>query len=257
MPPTATTSQQALQQLQTTQGSQKTADQVYGEANQSLGVDKATEQVQGLRGAITRTTGLLNQVAPSVYGRTQGSLVTNAQATRQIGNEQAPIQQNLQDLGTQYSSASSDLGNLRDQANTRASATLAQQQGNLSYLQQLYQQLQGKEQNDAQLAEQQRQFNMTPHGSSGGSSYASPTFGGANTSSYKVARDAGGGLAFTNGSKPITAAQYINATGGSFNDLLGYLAQSKNPGDAQILKDASTMSQVQLVKKYPYVFGSL
>lgn len=262
MPPLATTANQALQQLQQAQGQQKSADQVYNETNQALGVNQAAETVSGLRGAIARTTSLLNQVAPSVYGRTQNSLVTNAQATRQIANEQAPIQKDLGGLGDQYQSASSDLNRLTDQANNRAGATLNQQQTRLSFLQQLFDQLSGREQNAASLAEQQRQFNMTPRGGSGGGGggSASPSFGpslGASASAYKVARDSVGGLSFTNGSKPITAAQYINATGGNWNDLLSLLASSKNPGDAQILRDASTMDRAQLVKKYPYVFGSL
>lgn len=257
MPPLATTSNQALQQLQDAQGQQKSADQVYNDANQAMGVNQAADTVTGLRGAIARTTSLLNQVAPSVYGRTSNSLVTNAQATRQIANEQEPLQKDLTNLGTQYNDANADYSRRADQANTRAAATLNQQQSRLGFLQQLFEQLSGREKDAAALAEQQRQFNLTPHGSSGGGSASpsfSPSMGG---SAYKVARDSGGGLAFTNGSKPITAAQYINGVGGSWGDLMSLLASSKNPGDAQILQDAATMNQAQLVKKYPYVFGSL
>lgn len=151
-------SQQALQQLQQFKSQAQTPDQVFGQANQALGVDAAQQQVQGLRGAITRTTGLLNQVAPSVYGRTGNSLVTNAQATRQIGNEQAPIQSNLQDLGQQYGGASQDYQNLMSQAQQRASATLDNQNGQMSYLQQLYQNLYGQEQDAAKMAETKREF---------------------------------------------------------------------------------------------------
>jgi len=41
-------------------------------------------------------------------GRTGSSLVTNAQATRQIGNEQAPIAENLNEQGQNYNIANED-----------------------------------------------------------------------------------------------------------------------------------------------------
>lgn len=167
MPPT-TDSASALKNLQSYQASLQTPQQVADAANKALGVDAAGANVQGLRGAIQRTTGLLQQVAPSVYGRTGGSLVTQAQATRQIGNESAPIQQNLQNEGQNLSTASEDYRDLLGKAQAQASNELQGQQGQLGFLQQIYQNLYGQEQGakdeafrQAQLAEQKRQADLS------------------------------------------------------------------------------------------------
>lgn len=265
MPP-ATDSGTALKNLQSYQASMQTPEQAADTANKALGVDAAQQQVSGLRGAIAKTTGLLNQVAPSVYGRTRNSLVTNAQATRQIGNEQAPISQELNQQQQDYSGVSQDYQNLLTQANQRATNQLDAQKGQLSYLQQIYQNLQAQEQaqrdeafRQAQLAEQKRQANLSASSKAAGSAGASPTFGSASVSGggYNVGTDKSGGLQFSANGKPITLAQYVNGTGGNFNTALQLLSRSKNPGDAQIIRDSQSLSQAQLIKKYPYVFGSV
>lgn len=158
----------ALGQLQQTQSQAKDPSTILQEQNQQLGVNNAQQTVTGLRGAINNTTKLLNQVAPSVMGRTANSLVTNAQATRQIGNEQAPISKDLTQEGTDYNQATTDLGNIRQEAQTAASGIYQGQQDKLSYAQNLYNTLYQKER-DAQAAqeaeanrqEQVRQFNAT------------------------------------------------------------------------------------------------
>lgn len=192
MPP-ATTSQAALANLQSYQAGSKTPDQLTQDANKQYGVDAAGQQVSGLRQAISKTTGLLKQVAPSVYGRTQNSLVTNAQATRQIGNETAPIQQDLQNLGTQYSDASSDYDKATSQASQQAQLGYQGQQGQLSYLQQIYQNLAAGEQSQRDEAfRQQQAVDSRSAASSGG---ASPSFGalssilGENTSGQSSVQD--------------------------------------------------------------------
>ncbi len=166
MPP-ATDSTTALKNLQGYQASLQTPQQATEAANKALGVDAAGQNVQGLRGAIQRTTGLLQQVAPSIYGRTGNSLVTNAQATRQIGNESAPIQQNLATEGQNLTNAAQDYQDLTSKAQAQAAGTLQGQQGQLGYLQQIYQNLSGQEQNakdeayrQATLAEQRRQADL-------------------------------------------------------------------------------------------------
>lgn len=245
----------------------QTPDQIAESANKALGVDTAQQQVSGLRGAIARTSGLLQQVAPSVYGRTQNSLVTNAQATKQIGNEQAPIATQLDKENQDYSGASQDYQTLLNQANQRASNALQGQNTQLSYLQQLYQNMQAQEQaqrdeafRQAQLAEQRRQADLQAStarataakvASTASPSFSSPSAGGG----YSVGSDKSGGLQFSANGKPITLAQYVNGTGGNFNTAVQLLSQSKNPGDAQVIRDAASMSQAQLVKKYPYIFG--
>lgn len=170
-------SQSALAQLQQTQSQSQNPSDILSSQRQQLGVNDAQNTVTGLRGAINNTTKLLQQVAPSVMGRTGNSLVTNAQSNRIIQNEQAPIQQNLSEQGTQYNQASEDLNQLQQRAKEAAAGVYAGQQDKLSYAQNLYNTLYQKEQDAASAAraeadrqEQIRQFNATPHGSSGGTS---------------------------------------------------------------------------------------
>jgi len=175
----ANSSQEALAQLQAQQAANKSAGDYLSSAETTLGVGDARNTVKGLRTSIDNTTKLLNQVAPSVMGRTQGSLVTNAQATRQIGNEQAPISKNLTTLGGQYTEAGSNLSDLQSRATQQAQMGYQSQQEKNSYLQNLYNTLYKQEQDqiaqqqaeaarqeqirqyNASMAEQQRQANMT------------------------------------------------------------------------------------------------
>lgn len=131
-------SQQALAELQANQAGSKNANQILDEQRTSLGVNEAQNTVKGLRGAIDNTTKLLKQVAPSVMGRTQNSLVTSAQANRQIGNEQAPIAGQLTELGGQYGTAREDFNTLESRASQAAQAIYQGQQDKNSYLQNVY-----------------------------------------------------------------------------------------------------------------------
>lgn len=151
-------SAQALSQLQATQAQSQDPNTILSNQNQQLGVSKAQDTVTGLRGAINNTTKLLQQVAPSVMGRTASSLVTNAQAGKQIQNEQAPISANLTQEGTDYNQANTDLSALRGQAQTAASGIYQGQQDKLSYAQNLYNTLYKQEQDASQAAEQKREF---------------------------------------------------------------------------------------------------
>jgi len=163
-----TNSAQALSALQAAQASAQDPNSILNAQRQQLGVDNAQQTVTGLRGAINNSTKLLSQVAPSVMGRTGSSLVTNAQASKQIQNEQAPISQRLTQEGTDYNQANSDLQNLQQQAQQAASGIYAGQQDKLSYAQNLYNTLYQQER-DAQAArqaeadrqEQIREFNAS------------------------------------------------------------------------------------------------
>lgn len=164
---TATSSQAALKQLQSYQKSSLNPNDILGQQRQQLGVNETQDTVTGLRGAINNTTKLLQQVAPSVMGRTGSSLVTNAQATRQIQNEQAPISQNLSDQSTQYGQAADDLSRLEQRAGEAASGIYQGQQDKQSYLQNLYNALYQKESDSAERKRQaaldkeaKRQFNL-------------------------------------------------------------------------------------------------
>lgn len=245
MNPTAaapTTSADALTQLNNFSAGAKTPDQILAAQNQAAGVDQAQTTLTGLRGAIANTTNLLHNVAPSIMGRTANSLVTSAQANRQIQNEQAPIQQNLTDEGTNYGNATQDFNMATDKASKAADLQYQGQQDQRSYLQNLYDTLYGKEQDAAKAAEAKREFDVqaaVAAKASAGSGGLSGLFGtgtpaGGATSSKPQASFApkvGGGFAFTapNG-QAISAAQYSQITGTPFVDLLKTMAAQGDAG---------------------------
>lgn len=75
-----------------------TSVDALNEAMGKYGVPEIRNTVSGLRTTVSNTTNALNAVDPSVTGRTQGSLVTEAQRQKQVANERAPI---AEQLGTQ------------------------------------------------------------------------------------------------------------------------------------------------------------
>lgn len=242
-----------------------TPDQATQQAQSQLGVQGAQQQVQGLQGAINQTTSLLNQVAPGVMGRTQNSLVTSAQANQQIQNEQAPIQRNLDKDTQDFNQANTNYQDLEQQAESKANANLTGQQNQLSYLDDLYKTLLGGEQNQASLAEQAREFNATPHGSSsGGLSLGGlgGLLGGGTPSTGGIAKNSVGGYSVTNAQgQPITMAQYLSSQGYSTASSIAqaaaqYLAQGTT-SDKSIAAaiNSGKYTPSQLAKLYPQVFG--
>jgi hypothetical protein len=148
----------ALAQLQGFQGQAQNPNQYLANQRQQLGVNAAQDTVKGLRGAINNTTKLLQQVAPSVMGRTASSLVTSAQANKQVQNEQQPIAQSLENQGREYNQSSQDANELERQAAQAASGEYQGQQDRLSYMQNLYNTLYQKEEAARAAAEERRQF---------------------------------------------------------------------------------------------------
>jgi uncharacterized small protein (DUF1192 family) len=118
-------SQQLAQQLADYDSKRKSSADVLNEAMGKYGIPEIRSRVAGLRTTLTNTENALNAVDPSVTGRTQGSLVTEAQRQKQVANERAPIAE-------QYGSLSRSLGdaqsNLSDQE--RAAQMLAEGQLN-------------------------------------------------------------------------------------------------------------------------------
>lgn len=280
MPPAApaapTTSAQAMQNLSGYQASMKTPDQASADANTAAGVSGAQTAATGLQGAVARTTALLNNVAPSVMGRTANSLVTDAQATRQIGNESAPIQADLTKNTNDYNTAETNLHDAQTEADAKAANTLSAQNGQMSYLQNLYNNLYTQEQDKAKsdqsaavLAEQAREFNATPHGStssggldlSGLSSLLGGNSGGGSQPTGTLGRNAAGGYSVTDANgKPITLGQYYDANGGGVNDVLKALASgsASDKVTAQKIQQgiASGMyNSDSLARLYPQIFG--
>lgn len=275
MPPAATTSQQALQNLQSFQGSAKSPGQFASANDTSLGIPAAQQQVTGLRGAINNTTSLLSQVAPSVMGRTQNSLVTSAQANRQIGNEQAPLNDQLNKENTDYSGASTDLNNLMSRSSALTGQDITGQQNQLSYLQGIYGDLSAAEQAATTNQLNRDQLNASiaaQKASAGGGGIslagggtttpgASATAGGTPVGSFT--RNGSGGYNFMGGDgKPVTMAQYLIANGANPGNLLQgvtHLLTNSNGGDKGIANaiNSGHYTLAQLEKLYPQVFGGI
>lgn len=89
----------------------KSSVDVLNEAMGKYGVPEIRTRVAGLRTTLSNTENALNNVDPSVTGRTQGSLVTEAQRQRQVTNERAPI---AEQYGQQERALGVESGNLND-----------------------------------------------------------------------------------------------------------------------------------------------
>lgn len=252
-----TTSAQALAQLESAQASAKSPDAIYGDVSASLGLPQAQQQVSGLRQAITNTTNLLNTVAPSVYGRTQNSLVTSSQAGRQIQNEEAPIQSKLSGLNTSEGNAASDLSNLQSQAGTLTSLKQSGQESSLTNLEDIYKNLYGQEQDSAAAAlkkeedaEQAREFNvsqqnsLTKSSSSGGltatqQAAADKAAGVQNTVKSiqtNLVKSAGGDGYVSPQSYQSAANDFVQSGAGTIKDFNNYFSYLKNPANGYYFK---------------------
>lgn len=254
-----TTSAQALQNENSYAANMKTPDQLLQGEQQNLGTAAAQQQVSGLQQAINNSTNLLNNVAPSVMGRTSNSLETAAQANAEIANEQAPINQSLGQQEQQYNTANTNYQNLEQQAQNLASGQETAQENQLGYLQNVYSALFGQEQQQQQnaLAQQQLQAKQSQFAQSqaeqareanmqyniGKMQYgaASPTLadtlngvgstGQLSGIGYKSGNNGAGGYAFTNSNGgSLSAAGWAQQNGISLSNLLYSMAQSGDKG---------------------------
>ncbi len=251
MPPAAPAqnSQQALGNLQQfTQGMQS-PQAAMGAANNQFDITGQQQQVQGLRTAVQNTNQLLNQVAPSVMGRTANSLVTQAQANAQIQNQEAPLNAQLNTENQAYGNANQDYQSSLAQAANMGNATLTGQNQEQSYLQGIYNDLYTQENNAAQLASNERVANTNAaasRSSSGATGYGLSTI--AN----------GGGLKFhgPNG-LPVSLGTYLDAISGGqagTKDMAQILSQSNSANDQKIGKLIGNMTPEQAQKQYPWLF---
>lgn len=106
----------------------------YNEAVNSLGIPDARARVAADRKAISDTQNLVDAVDPSVTGRTQGSLVTEAQRQGLVTKEKSPLLESLGRLGGIYGTSSGNLADLMGQASQNANFAFQGDQANLSAL---------------------------------------------------------------------------------------------------------------------------
>jgi hypothetical protein len=69
----------------------KNSNDVLNDAMTKYGIPEIRSRVSGLRTTLSNTENALSAVDPSLRGRTGGSLVTQAQLSKQIADERAPI----------------------------------------------------------------------------------------------------------------------------------------------------------------------
>lgn len=102
------------------QASKKNPLDVYNDAVNQLGVGDVRTRVQNLRTQLLNTENLLNGVDGSVTGRTQGSLVTEAQRQRLVNLERAPIMQDYGKMSGSLNNENATLSDLLGQAQSQS-----------------------------------------------------------------------------------------------------------------------------------------
>ena len=228
--PSTTDAYNALQSFNSTRPA---ATDYITKANAQYNIPQDQQQVSGLQGAVNNLTSSLQAVAPSVQGRTSGTFTTAGQQSALINKEQAPISTNLTNTTNALGGAQSVQSHDQTLANQMVQALLGQDSTKYQGLLDTYnaaqsasQQAEARKQFDAtqaleqqKLAETQREFNLTPHGTAADST-------GALLAALMAPKTAATPAApVTTGTNPIEQAAY--------NDVAGRKGQS----DKQLLSD--------------------
>lgn len=101
---------------------------VYNQVTSSLGIPDARTRVQALQTNLVNSQNAINAVDPSVTGRTQNSVVTEAQRERLVNMEKAPLQ-TAYNTGTQdYNTANTNLNSLQAEGDRQVSQAAADYQ---------------------------------------------------------------------------------------------------------------------------------
>lgn len=222
-----------------------TSTDALNSALTQYGVPEIRQTVSGLRTTLANTQNAYNAVDPSVTGRTQGSLVTEAQRSKQVANERAPIAANITSQSQALNQNQSDLTDALGQAQTRASNQVNDYNAGRAALESQYQNVYKSEQDKvANVLATQQANTATSKASS------------ANTTGYSAAKDKSGGTQFTYKGSPITAAQYYDTVGNA-TDLKNFLQNDANSKNAYKDYTSGKYTYDQLAKKYPYIFGGV
>lgn len=158
-------SQSALKQLNDYRATTQGAGDIYKQQSDQLGVGASQQRAQELRNLVSGTEQALRGVESSVTGRTQGSLVTEAQRSRLANIERAPIADQFNTQQGALSNEQQTYQNLLGEAGNRAGLVYGSQQDRLKGLESGYQtalDTEYKQRQEAlqreQMAQQQRQF---------------------------------------------------------------------------------------------------
>lgn len=234
----ATTAELA-QQIAAYDANRKSSADILNEALNKYGVPEIRTRVSGIRTTLANTEAALNNVDPSVTGRTSQSLVTEAQRQRIVNNERAPI---AQDYSTQSKTLSNESANLSDQE--KAAQLLAQGQMNdytvgRNALQSQYDSAAAREAEERRRAEADRAYQLDVQ-KSASSSRSGGGGGGGGSSAPSYQKRSGGGFNFQDANgKAISAGSYARITGTSWKGLLQSMANNGDAGAKDVLKNGS------------------
>lgn len=244
-----------------------TATDALNSAMAQYGIPEIRNTVSGLRTTLANTTSAYNNVDPSVTGRTQGSLVTEAQRHKQVTNEQAPIADQLKTQTGALGDATTNLSDAMGQATTAASNKVNDYNSGRAALQAEYDMANKREQDAAataleqqKMAEQVREANM-----SAASKAASSTDSAAG---YKVGKYSSGNYHFVGPNGDTNMYQYAAAmnggdAGGTYTTLKQLLANGSATdkgaaaGMAKLEKQGLSQSQIiaRLKASNGYIFN--
>src|SRR3990167_5938146 len=242
-------SRSALASLDRFQKTRKSPTDIINEAMAQYGVPEIRGRVSDLRKTLTNTEQSLRGVEKSVTGRTQGSLVTEAQRSAIANKEREPIMEDYSSISGNLNTEIGDLESALGVAQALSSANVARQEGDYQGLLDRYNitssaesEMQRRKEAAQAAAESRRQFDLqlqesraSRAGSGGGLG------GGLDLSKYLggggQALPAGmtekidklgnfKGFAFTAGNKPVSALNFASKNKMDFGDLLYSMGQS-------------------------------
>lgn len=213
---------------------------IYNKVTTQLGIPDARARVTGLQSQIANTETALKNVDPSVTGRTQNSLVTEAQRQRLVNMESAPIQDTYNTQNKDYSAQQQALDALLGQANTQVGLADSEYKTRRQSLadQLTYAQQQEEIQRQQQQAAAEAAAKVTSGSGSGGSGGGN-SGSGASGPTYQKRSDGGFNFQNTKG-QAISARLYAQLTGTDFNTLLKTLASQGDKGAVDILKNGGS-----------------
>lgn len=155
MPPSAAGAYSALQNFNTTR---ETPEAATSTADAKYGVSGLSTQLDQLRGLTGNLQTAIGNVAPSVAGRTSGSLVTQAARDAITNNETQPLTDQFNKVSTNLSDVNSQYQNATGLASNYASSLLTGDKQKYDELFGNYTTLAGQEADAAKQAEAKREF---------------------------------------------------------------------------------------------------
>lgn len=239
------------QQLATYDAGRKSSADILNSAMSQYGVPEIRSRVAGLRTTLSNTESALNNVDPSVTGRTSRSLVTEAQRQRMVANERAPI---AAQYGQQQGALSNESANLNDEQQAAQALAQGQIQDYTTGRNALQSQYDAAVSREAEVRRQQEadrayqlqvQQQADANRNAAADRYAKASGSEADATPSSQQRS-GGGFNFQDASgNAISARRYAQLTGTNFNTLLKKMASAGDSGAADVLKNGGSSRAYQ------------